>query len=94
MHNMKLITGFIAFFIWSASVTGDDKIRFVALEFAPFIYGENLKVAGPGRDFIEAVCMKAQIECSYDLYPRRRAQELIRNESADGMMVNGIRQWI
>ena len=54
-----------------------DKIRFVTLEFAPFIYGENQKVAGPGRDVIAAVCAEAKIECSYDIYPWRRAQELM-----------------
>ena len=50
-----------------------EKIRFVTLEFAPFIYGEDEKVAGPGRDLIEAVCAAAKIECSYDIFPWRRA---------------------
>ena len=66
-----------------------DKIRFVTLEFAPFIYGENQQVAGPGRDLIEAVCAEAEIDCSYDIYPWRRAQELMKSGDADGMMVIG-----
>ena len=89
MKKLKFIFGFILFFHISLTSAGDDKLRFVTLEFAPFIYGENLQVSGPGRDFIEAVCVKAQIECTYDLYPWRRAQELIENGSADGMMVIG-----
>ena len=66
-----------------------EKIRFVTLEFAPFIYGEDEKVAGPGRDLIEAVCAAAKIECSYDIFPWRRAQELLKAGKADGMMVIG-----
>jgi polar amino acid transport system substrate-binding protein len=66
-----------------------ENLRFVTLEFAPFIYGENQEVAGPGRDLIAAVCVHARITCSYDIYPWRRAQELIRNGDADGMMVIG-----
>jgi len=66
-----------------------DKIRFVTLEFAPFIYGENQEVAGPGRDIIAAVCAEAKIACSYDIYPWRRAQELMKSGGADGMMVIG-----
>lgn len=67
----------------------DDRIRFVTLEFAPFVYGENQRVAGPGRDLIAAVCAEAKIECSYDIYPWRRAQELMKSGAADGMMVIG-----
>jgi len=66
-----------------------EKIRFVTLEFAPFIYGENQQVAGPGRDIIAAVCAEAKLDCSYDIYPWRRAQELMKNGDADGMMVIG-----
>jgi len=66
-----------------------DKIRFVTLEFAPFIYGENQEVAGRGRDIIAAVCAEAELDCSYDIYPWRRAQELMKNGDADGMMVIG-----
>ncbi len=73
----------------SSQVAADDKIRFVTLEFAPFIYGENQEVAGPGRDLIAAVCAEAHIECSYDIYPWRRAQELMKDGEADGMMVIG-----
>ena len=47
------------------------------------------QVAGPGRDLIAAVCAEAAIRCNYDIYPWRRAQELMRNGDADGMMVIG-----
>jgi len=67
----------------------NDRLRFVTLEFAPFIYGEEGKVTGPGRDVIAAVCAEAEIECTYDIYPWRRAQKLIRDGAADGMMVIG-----
>jgi len=73
----------------ASQVHAAEKIRFVTLEFAPFIYGENQQVAGPGRDIIAAVCAEAKIDCSYDIYPWRRAQELMKNGDADGMMVIG-----
>ncbi len=80
-------------FALSAGIAGSaiatDRIRFVTLEFAPFIYGEDQKVAGPGRDIIAAVCAEAELKCSYDIYPWRRAQELMRNGDADAMMVIG-----
>lgn len=66
-----------------------DRLRFVTLEFAPFIYGENQQVAGPGRDVIAAACERAEIDCSFDIYPWRRAQELMKSGEADGMMVIG-----
>jgi len=66
-----------------------DRLRFVTLEFAPFIYGENGQVAGPGRDVIAAACERAVINCSFDIYPWRRAQELMKSGEADGMMVIG-----
>lgn len=64
-------------------------LRFVTLDFAPFIYGEDQKVAGPGRDVIAAACEAAELDCSYDIFPWRRAQELMREGKADGMMVIG-----
>ena len=70
-------------------IQASDKIRFVTLEFAPFIYSENQNVAGPGRDVIAAVCQEANIECSYDIYPWRRAQNLMKSGDADGTMVIG-----
>lgn len=72
---------------WQA--TAANQIRFVTLEFAPFIYGENEQVAGPGRDVIAAVCAEAKLDCTYDIYPWRRAQELMKDGDADGMMVIG-----
>lgn len=78
-----------AFCVAPLQVSAAEKIRFVTLEFAPFIYGENQQVAGPGRDVIAAVCAEAKIECSYDIYPWRRAQELMKSGEADGMMVIG-----
>lgn len=76
-------------FMLAPQAQASDIIRFVTLEFAPFIYGENQKVAGAGRDVIEAVCAEANIECSYDIYPWRRAQKLMKSGDADGMMVIG-----
>jgi polar amino acid transport system substrate-binding protein len=70
-------------------VLAEGTFRFVTLEFAPFIYGENKQVAGPGRDVIAAVCERAKVACSFDIYPWRRAQSLMRAGNADGMMVIG-----
>lgn len=73
----------------ASGALADDRMRFVTLEFAPFIYGEDQKVAGPGRDVIAAACARAKIDCSFDIYPWRRAQELMKAGDADGMMVIG-----
>lgn len=81
--------GLAFFFPIEASWSAEGKIRFVTLEFAPFVYGENQQVAGPGRDLIAAVCAEAGIDCSFDIYPWRRAQELMKKGEADGMMVIG-----
>ena len=78
---------FLCLFAPPAAAGGS--FRFVTLEFAPFIYGENQQVAGPGREIIAAVCSEAKIDCSYDIYPWRRAQELMKRGDADGMMVIG-----
>ena len=67
-----------------------DKLRFVTLEFAPFIFGKDQKVAGPGKDLIAEVCKNAVIDCTYDIYPWRRAQALMKSGKADGMMVIGL----
>jgi polar amino acid transport system substrate-binding protein len=80
--------GFVAATLVSQAFAA-EKIRFVTLEFAPFIYGENQQVAGPGREVIAAVCAEAQLDCSYDIYPWRRAQELMKSGDADAMMVIG-----
>jgi polar amino acid transport system substrate-binding protein len=76
-------------FLSVRAASAEEALRFVTLEFAPFIYGENEQVAGPGRDVIEAVCDKADVACSYDIYPWRRAQALMQSGDADGMMVIG-----
>ncbi|MEM7169810.1 MAG: transporter substrate-binding domain-containing protein [Pseudomonadota bacterium] len=83
------LLGLAFFFSIETTWSADDKVRFVTLEFAPFIYGKNQQVAGPGRDLIEAVCDEAGIDCSFDIYPWRRAQELMKKGEADGMMVIG-----
>ena len=83
------LTGFLAAAVLASQALAAEKIRFVTLEFAPFIYGENQEVAGPGRDIVAAVFAEAKIDCSYDIYPWRRAQELMKRGEADGMMVIG-----
>ena len=90
MHILRFWVSLMFVFIFLCSQTqASDKIRFVTLEFAPFIYSENQKVAGPGHDVIAAVCVEANIECSYDIYPWRRAQNLMKSGDADGTMVIG-----
>jgi polar amino acid transport system substrate-binding protein len=89
MRCLLRFFSFVAFCAVSSQAIAADKIRFVTLEFAPFIYGENQQVAGPGRDVIAAVCAEAKLECTYDIYPWRRAQELMKSGEADGMMVIG-----
>jgi polar amino acid transport system substrate-binding protein len=75
--------------LFAVSARANEILRFVTLEFEPFIYGEDQQVAGPGRDVIAEVCRTADIACTFDIYPWRRAQELIRSGDADGMMVIG-----
>jgi polar amino acid transport system substrate-binding protein len=82
--------GLVALFCLHCSAeASNEKLRFVTLEFAPFIYGENKKVAGPGHDIIAAVCVRAKLSCTFDIYPWRRAQALMKSGDADGMMVIG-----
>jgi polar amino acid transport system substrate-binding protein len=83
------LLGIACFCLTGRPAPADDALRFVTLEFAPFIYGEDRQVAGPGRDVIAAVCAQAKVECSFDIYPWRRAQELMKTGAADGMMVIG-----
>ncbi|MDA5095757.1 transporter substrate-binding domain-containing protein [Aliiroseovarius sp. KMU-50] len=86
--QMLRILSFALAVVLSAPLQAKD-IRFVTLDFAPFIYGENNQVAGPGRDVIAAACETAELDCSFDIFPWRRAQELMREGTADGMMVIG-----
>lgn len=77
--------------LWAHGGAGasGEKLRFVTLEFAPFVYGDNNKVAGPSRDVVAAVCARADLDCTFDIYPWRRAQALMRSGEADGTMVIG-----
>lgn len=89
-HISGLSLTVLVFSVFSAvNAVADGALRFVTLEFAPFIYGENQQVAGPGRDVIAAVCEQSKVDCSFDIYPWRRAQALIKDGKADGMMVIG-----
>lgn len=85
----SVLNGLLLWLVVAGSASAADRLRFVTLEFAPFIYGENQQVAGPGRDVIAAVCEKADVACTFDIYPWRRAQELMNTGEADGMMVIG-----
>lgn len=90
-NAMRLFVSLV-FFVCSLCARGvlAEDIRFVTLDFSPFIYGEAGKVAGPGRDLIAAACDNAELSCSYDIFPWRRAQDLMKNGEADGMMVIGL----
>lgn len=71
-------------------VSGEEaKLRFVTLEFSPFVYIDNGIVSGPGADVITAVCGHMNVTCVYELYPWRRAQKLVKEGKAVGMMVVG-----
>ena len=64
-------------------------LRFVTLEFSPFVYAEDGVVSGPGAEVIAAVCKRMSINCSFTLYPWRRAQMLVKAGEAEAMMVVG-----
>ena len=90
MNPLKaLVAAWAMLCLASQAATAEGTLRFVTLEFSPFIYGENQQVAGPGREVIETVCTTAGIGCTFDIYPWRRAQELMKTGRADGMMVIG-----
>lgn len=91
IHNkpVKLFTSLLLILSTPVIVQAENTLRFVTLDFAPFIYGENQNVAGPGYEIIAKVCELAKINCTYDIYPWRRAQELMKSGQADGMMVIG-----
>lgn len=93
-RRLMLLAVLVAPFV----AVADDKLRFVTLDFAPFIYEKNHNAAGPGFEVIAAVCERAKIQCTYDILPWRRAQALMKAGEADGMMVIGRNpkreQWI
>lgn len=90
MRNLTIIMGMLALLLLGqGGRAAGSELRFVTLEFAPFVYGKGKKVVGPGHDVIAAVCSKAEIQCTFDIYPWRRAQELMKTGDADGMMVIG-----
>ncbi len=85
-------TTLVAFVLSIASLQAafaQGQLRFVTLEFSPFISGKNQQVAGAARDVISEICVRAEIVCSFDVFPWRRAQELLKSGEADGLMVAG-----
>jgi len=86
---LSCLLGFIAIATIVSQACAAERLRLVTLEFAPFVDSEDRQVAGPRRDVIATVCAEAQIKCSFDIYPWRRAQEMIKTGDVDGMMVIG-----
>lgn len=91
--KVRLLSGFLFVAISAVStVSGaveQAKLRFVTLEFSPFVYAVDGAVSGPGAEVIAAVCKRMNITCSFSLYPWRRAQMLVRAGEAEAMMVVG-----
>ena len=65
----------------------EPKLKFVSLEFSPFVYMKDGVVSGPGAEVITAVCHRINVQCDYRIYPWRRAQKLVKEGKAVGMMV-------
>lgn len=81
---------FFALTIGLLGVSAEEpKLKFVSLEFSPFVYMQDGVVSGPGADVISAVCHRMNVQCDYRIYPWRRAQKLVREGKAVGMMVVG-----
>ena len=91
--RIRFATGllFVAISSMSAVSSAVEKttLRFVTLDFSPFVYSVDGVVSGPGADVITAVCDRINITCSFTLYPWRRAQLLVKAGEAEAMMVVG-----
>ena len=75
--------------VFSSRVLAADELKFVTPEFAPFAYLDGNEVAGPARDIIAAACSRSELNCSFELFPSRRARDMLRSGAADGMMILG-----
>jgi len=91
--KIGLFSGLLFIAISSLSAVGGTEqkteLRFVTLEFSPFVYAVDGIVSGPGAEVIAAVCKRMNITCSFALYPWRRAQMLVKAGDAEAMMVVG-----
>jgi polar amino acid transport system substrate-binding protein len=91
--KMRFVSGLL-FVIISSTFTVSSAVekitlRFVTLEFSPFVYSVDGVVSGPGADVIAALCNRMNITCDFALYPWRRAQLLVKAGEAEAMMVVG-----
>jgi len=81
---------FLTIGAWGPALPSEQpQLRFVTLDFSPFVYAEHGDVAGPSAEIISQVCKRMSVTCSFKLYPWRRAQELVKAGEAEGMMVVG-----
>jgi hypothetical protein len=48
-----------------SSAVETTNLRFVTLEFSPFVYAVDGVVSGPGAEVITAVCRRMSITCSF-----------------------------
>lgn len=91
--TIRFLSGLLFLAISSMSAVGSavekSKLRFVTLEFSPFVYALDGVVSGPGAEVIAAVCKRMNVTCSFTLYPWRRAQMLVKAGEAEAMMVVG-----
>ena len=75
--------------VFSNRAPATNELKFVTPEFAPFAYLDGSQVAGPARDIIAAACERSELSCSFELFPSRRARDMLRSGAADGMMILG-----
>ncbi|MGB0467243.1 MAG: substrate-binding periplasmic protein [Pontibacterium sp.] len=64
-------------------------LHFTTTYLPPFMYEQDGKVAGPGKDIITAVCERQKIACTFELLPWRRAQKMVHEGSANGLFMVG-----
>jgi polar amino acid transport system substrate-binding protein len=62
------------------------QLRFVAQPWPPFIHKENGKLTGPFADIVWAACEAIQAQCTIELFPWRRALQMVTEGEADGLL--------
>lgn len=89
MRGLALFVAVAATLVPWGSVLAEDELRFVTLNYAPFVYGVGKSVAGPAPDLVDAACGLADITCTYRIYPWPRSQALLKSGAADGAVPLG-----
>jgi polar amino acid transport system substrate-binding protein len=62
------------------------QLRFVAQPWPPFIHMDNGKLTGPFVDIVHTACESVRAQCTIELFPWRRALQMVTEGEADGLL--------